>query len=152
MSDSPFAELDLWLQGLLDRVDPAQIKPLSSRYARELRHANQQRISAQQNPDGSGYAPRSEASLKIRARRGRIRRSMFARLRLAAHLQAHADGQQVTVGFTGRSARIALVHHYGLRDRVNDRLQVKYPSRKLLGITDQDEAQLADMLLQHMAL
>ena len=34
MSDSPFAELDLWLQGLLDRVDPAQIKPLSSRYAR----------------------------------------------------------------------------------------------------------------------
>ena len=77
---------------------------------------------------------------------------MFARLRLAAHLQAHADGHQVTVGFTGRSARIARVHHYGLRDRVNDRLQVKYPSRQLLGITDQDEAQLADMLLQHMAL
>lgn len=151
MSDTPFAELDRWMQGLLDRAEPGQIKQLSSKYAQELRRTNQARIAAQQNPDGSAFAPRSDTSLKIRARRGRVRRSMFARLRLAGHLQAKGDGEQVVVGFTGRSARIARVHHYGLRDRVNDRLQVQYPQRRLLAITDQDEAQLADMLLQHMA-
>ena len=151
MSDQIFSELDAWLQGVLDRVEPSQIRRLSTRYAQELRRANVARIAAQQNPDGSSYAPRSEASLRIRARRGRIRRSMFARLRLAAHLHARGDGEQAMVGFTGRSARIARVHHYGLRDRINDRLEVKYPRRELLGITSQDEEQLADLLVQHMA-
>ena len=35
----------------------------------------------------------------------------------ASYLNAKGDGQSITVGFTGRVARIARVHQYGLKDR-----------------------------------
>ena len=145
-----FAQLDAWLEGYLLQASPQQIRQLATRTAQAMRRQNQARITAQQNPDGSGYQPRSAASVAIRSRRGKIRRAMFAKLRQAAHLQARGSAGEATVRFTGSAGRIARVHHYGLRDQVNQRLSVQYPRRQLLGITDQDEALLAEMLADHM--
>ncbi|MFZ6744662.1 phage virion morphogenesis protein [Undibacterium sp. JH2W] len=78
------------------------------------------RIQAQQNPDGTPYAPRKQRK-NIRGKQGRIKKqkaSMFNKLRTNTHLKAKANGNGLEVGFYGRVARIALVHQYWLRDRV----------------------------------
>ena len=56
------------------------------------------------------------------------------------------------VGFTGRTERIARVHHFGLRDSVKPGgPEYDYPARPLLGISDDFTKRLQDRLLSHLA-
>ncbi|NWC10169.1 phage virion morphogenesis protein, partial [Pseudomonas agarici] len=81
---------------------------------RKIRRSQQQRVLAQQNADGTRYAPRKARDL--RGKKGRIKRKikMFQKLRTASYLKARGDGNGISVGFTGRVARIARVHQFSL--------------------------------------
>nr|WP_197378094.1 phage virion morphogenesis protein [Ralstonia pseudosolanacearum] len=109
-------ELEAWLAGMLTKLDAPARRVLARAVAAELRRRQAARIAEQRNPDGSPYVPRKP---QLRHRAGRIRRAMFVRLRLARHMKTEADANIAVVTFAGNAQRIAKVHHFGLRDRVN---------------------------------
>ena len=148
MTDNLHA-LEDWAGVLLARLEPGARRQLNQQIGRELRRSQQQRIAAQRNPDGSAFAPRKPRQL--RAKKGRIKRQMFAKLRQAKHLKVQSSADAIAIGFMGRVARIARVHQYGLRDRPDRRqAEVQYERRELLGFTDADLELIRDQLLEHL--
>ncbi|MEB0106650.1 phage virion morphogenesis protein [Pseudomonas sp. MH9.3] len=143
--------LETWASVLLERLEPGERVKLAWSIGQELRRSQQKRVMAQENPDGSKYAPRKKREL--RGKQGRIRRrlDMFKKLRTASYLKIRGDSNAVTVGFTGRIARIARVHQYGLRDRAERGApDVRYEQREVLGFTDADLDLIRDGLLAHL--
>lgn len=143
--------LEDWAAGLLGQLEPASRNKLARSVGQALRRSQQQRIIAQQNPDGSKYAPRKQRNL--RGKRGRVKRKvkMFQKLRTASFLKVQGDGSAISVGFTGRIARIARVHQYGLKDRAERGApDVQYEQRELLGFTEADLELIRDQLLNHL--
>ncbi|MGA4045425.1 phage virion morphogenesis protein [Ralstonia nicotianae] len=146
---SEFRELEAWLAGMLTRMDTPARRVLARAVAVELRRRQAARIAEQRNPDGSLYAPRKP---QLRHRKGHIRRAMFARLRMAQYMKAEADANTAVVTFAGNAQRIATVHHFGLRDRVNKNgLNAQYPARGLLGLDKDDVERVTDIVLQHLS-
>ncbi|MFZ6772318.1 phage virion morphogenesis protein [Undibacterium sp. SXout7W] len=132
-------QLESWAGALLAKLDPAARRKLTLQLAQELRRNQQQRVKAQQNPDGTPYAPRKQRK-NLRGKQGRIKKqkaSMFNKLRTNTHLKAKADGNGLEVGFYGRVARIARVHQYGLRDKISaGGGEVLYDRRELIGYSE----------------
>lgn len=130
--------LETWASTLLAKLDPAARRKLTSQIAQDLRRQQQTRIQAQQNPDGTPYAPRKQRK-NIRGKQGRIKKqkaSMFNKLRTNTHLKAKADCKGLEAGFYGSVARFAQVHQYGLRDRVvAGGGDVQYETRRIIGLT-----------------
>lgn len=147
---SEIAALESFAGELLAAMEPAARAELAKRIARELRPSQQQRIAAQQNPDGSAYAPRKT---QLRHQKGKVRRQMFGKLRTAKYLKAKGSAEAAVVAFTAEVSRIARVHQLGLRDRVNRKtgLEADYPQRELLGISEADEALIRDLAVEHLA-
>jgi phage virion morphogenesis protein len=142
--------LEDWAAGLLGQLEPASRNKLARSIGQVLRRSQQQRIIAQRNPDGSKYAPRKQRNL--RGKQGRVKRKeqMFQKLRTASFLKVQGDGNAISLGFTGRVARIARVHQYGLKDRaVRNAPVVKYNQRELLGLTERDIDLIQDKLLSY---
>ena len=150
MSDQNPTLLEEWVDGLLLAISPAQRRRLSQSVATALRRSQEQRVSAQQNPDGTPYVPRK--ARKLRNKVGRIKRGkMFAKLRTAKYLKARSTASNAEVAFTGRVARIARVHQYGLTDRVMaSGPRVRYARRELLGFSADDRALIKDLLIEHL--
>ncbi|PZP04902.1 MAG: phage virion morphogenesis protein [Pseudomonas protegens] len=143
--------LEDWAAALLGQLQPAARNQLARSIGRALRRSQQQRIIAQRNPDGSKYAPRKQRNL--RGKQGRIQRQvkMFKKLRTASFLKVQGDGNAISVGFTGRVARIARVHQYGLKDRAErGATEVRYEQREVLGFTEVDIELIRDGLLAHL--
>ena len=144
--------LEDWAGVLLNKLEPAARSKLARSLAQKLRRSQQQRVKQQRNPDGSGYAARKPRDLK--GKKGRIKRQvkMFQKMPRASYLKAQGDGQSITVGFTGRVARIARVHQYGLKDRAEvDAPQVLYEKRQVLGLAESDVELIRSELLNHLA-
>ena len=148
MSDDLQA-LEDWAGALLNRMEPKERRTLTQRLARELRRSQQQRIKAQQNPDGTAYAPRKK---QLRSKAGRIRqRKMFTGLSKAKYLKASSNANGLSVGFVGRTAWIARVHQRGLRDSAaKGGPKIDYTQRRLLGLTKADLDMIRDGLLNHL--
>lgn len=143
--------LETWAAVLLDRLESGERSKLARSIGQELRRSQQKRVMAQENPDGSKFAPRKQRNL--RGKQGRIRRklAMFKKLRTASYLKIRGDRNAVTVGFTGRIARIARVHQFGLKDRAERGApDVRYEKREVLGLTDSDLDLIRDMLLTQL--
>ncbi|NMY38153.1 MULTISPECIES: phage virion morphogenesis protein [unclassified Pseudomonas] len=143
--------LEDWAGVLLNKLEPAARSKLARSLAQKLRRSQQQRVKQQRNPDGSAYAARKPRDLK--GKKGRIKRQvkMFQKLPKASYLKAKGDGQTITVGFTGRVARIARVHQYGLKDRAEtDAPEVRYEQREVLGFTESDFEIIRNELLTHL--
>lgn len=143
--------LEDWAAGLLGQLQPAARNQLARSIGQALRRNQQQRIIAQRNPDGSKYAPRKQRNL--RGKQGRIKRQvqMFKKLRTASFLKVQGDSNAISVGFTGRVARIGRVHQYGLKDRAERGApEVKYEQREVLGFTGEDLDLIRDSLLKHL--
>lgn len=143
--------LEDWAAGLLGQLEPASRNRLARELGQALRRNQQQRVIAQQNPDGSKYAPRKKRDL--RGKQGRIKRKaqMFQKLRTAKFMKVQGNGNAISVGFTGRIARIARVHQEGLRDRAERGApEVKYDQREQLGFTDADLDLIRDGLLAYL--
>ena len=140
--------LEDWAGVLLSKLEPAARSKLARSLAQKLRRSQQQRIKQQHNPDGSPYSARKPREL--RGKQGRVKRQakMFQKLPKASYLKAKGDGQSITVGFTGRVARIARVHQYGLKDRAEANApEVRYKQREVLGFTESDLDLIRDELL-----
>ena len=155
MSDD-LLELEAVAGALLQGLSAGGRRAAAKTVAVELRRSQAKRIAAQQNPDGSAYAPR-----KVREAKGRVRRriksgAMFKKLRTTAYMTADATAEGAAVGFKGPGPnRIACVHQLGLRDRVAPNPNaptVKYPTRILLGFTEADRRRIAELVLEHLAL
>lgn len=143
--------LEDWAGVLLSKLEPAARSKLARSLAQKLRRSQQQRVKQQRNPDGSPYAARKSRDLK--GKKGRIKHQakMFLKMPRASYLKAKGDGQSITVGFTGRVARIARVHQYGLKDRAEANApEVKYKQRQVLGLTEFDLDLIRDGLLAHL--
>ena len=149
MSD-PLDTLNSPFQGLVENLAPKSRRAIAREIARNLRTSQAKRIAAQRNPDGTPYEPRKP---QLRRKSGRIRRTMFSKMRTAKHLKTSATENAATVHFTGRTEQIAKVHQFGLRDRVNARRGIfaKYPSRKLLGFSAADIEMVQDTVINHLA-
>jgi len=142
--------LEDWAGGLLAKLEPGERRRLNQSIARKLRKSQQQRITAQRNPDGTPFAPRKERDL--RAKKGRVKRKMFTALKTAKYLKLQTDANTIGLAFLGRTARLARVHQYGLRDRPGQNSpRVKYEQRELLGLTSADLDMIRDDLLAHLA-
>lgn len=142
--------LEDWAGALLARLEPTERRKLNQGIARDLRKSQQQRITAQRNPDGTPYAPRKPGAL--RSKKGRVRRKMFTKLRTARHLRLQSNASAIGIAFLSRTARLARVHQYGLRDRPRPgSSQVQYARRELLGFSDGDLDLIRDRLLEHLS-
>ncbi|CBJ50847.1 phage virion morphogenesis protein [Ralstonia solanacearum] len=131
-------------------MDAPARRVLARAVAAELRRRQAARIAEQRNPDDSPYVQRMP---QLRHRAGRIRRVMFVRLRLARYMKTGANANTAVVTFAGSAQRIATVHHFGLRDRVNRAgLTAQYPARELLGLDDADLSRITDMVQTHLIL
>lgn len=147
--------LEDWVTPLLAKLSGPEQRALARTVARELRAGNVEHMRAQQAPDGTGWEPRKASGL--RNGRGAIKRKaktrpMMEKLRAAKHLKASATASEALVGFVGRAERIARVHQFGLRDKVKPGgPDYDYPTRQLLGITDEQIECVRDLLLQHLS-
>jgi len=150
MSDDP-NRLATWAAPLLAGLGPARRRAAMVQVSTYLRRSQAERIAAQRNPDGTPYKARKP---RLRNKKGTIRRTMFEKLRQAKRLRKTATADSATVSIGGRSARIARVHQYGLRDKVDWRrpetVSVKYARRELLGFTAADEDAIIDLVLHHI--
>jgi phage virion morphogenesis protein len=143
--------LETWAAVLLERLEPGERSKLARSIGQELRRSQQKRVMAQENPDGNKFAPRKQRNL--RGKQGRVKRklAMFKKLRTASYLKVRGDTNAVSVGFTGRIARIARVHQYGLKDRAERGApDVRYEQREVLGFTDSDLDLVRDKLLTQL--
>jgi len=141
--------LEAYAANLLASLEPGARADLAKRLASALRASQQRRIAAQQNPDGTAYAPRKP---QLRKKIGSVRRQMFAKLRTARYLKAGGSADAALVAFTADVSRVARVHQFGLRDRVNRAgLEVAYQERQLLGLSEADEALIRDLCLAQLA-
>ena len=142
--------LEDWAGALLAKFEPAERRKLTRSVALDLRRSQQKRITEQRNPDGTAYEPRKPQK-NLRGKIGRIKRKMFTKLKLAKNLKAQNDDSMAGVAFVKRVSRIAKVHHYGERDKVdNDGPTVRYAERKLVGFSPGDRELIRDRLLHYL--
>lgn len=147
---SDFIQLEDWMVGLLEKFTPAQRRKLTQQWARTLRQSQQKRIQQQLNPDGSPYEARKPQK---RDKKGRIKRKMFRKIRTARYLKTKAAPDMAEVSFSNnRIEKIAATHQLGLRERLGKRGPVvKYPQRKLLGMTEIDIERVGDELINYIS-
>jgi phage virion morphogenesis protein len=140
-------EVNMALDGLIAALSPAGRKKLGLRLGQLLRRENQRRIAANVSPDGSAFAPRLRQKGK-RAKSGK----MFKKLRQARHIRIIRGTDEVRLEFSGQGGRVAAIHHFGLRDKVNKKGHMhSYPARPLLGFSRQDTDALEMLILSHVA-
>lgn len=78
---------------------------------------------------------------------------MFQRLRTARFLKTRATADGVEVGYSGVAARIASVHQFGLRDKVNSSgAMATYPRRELLGLSKADRMAIARQVIDSLGV
>ncbi|MBP1314388.1 phage virion morphogenesis protein [Herbaspirillum sp. 1130] len=154
MSDD-LQRLEEWAGALIAKVQPAQRRQLVRQVANDLRREHARLIAQQVSPDGTPYPARKNRK-ELRGKSGRIKRqkaAMFNKLRTNIYLKVQADANQASVGFFGKVARIARVHHEGLQDKVAPRgPSYKYPARPLLGFRSEDLTNVRELLIRHLNL
>lgn len=123
------------LNALLTTLSDAERRKFAMIIARKVRASQSQRITRQQNPDGSSYILRKN----LRNKKGQIKRKMFMKLKTAKFMKIEKIPDGVTIGFDQRVSRLARIHQDGLVDNLkyNGRtFKVRYAQRILLGFTD----------------
>ncbi|HCW3710531.1 TPA: phage virion morphogenesis protein [Acinetobacter baumannii] len=123
------------LNALLTTLSDAERRKFAMMIARKVRASQSQRITRQQNPDGSSYIPRKN----LRNKKGQIKRKMFMKLKTAKFMKIEKIPDGVTIGFDQRVSRLARIHQDGLVDNLkyNGRtFKVRYAQRILLGFTN----------------
>lgn len=147
---SELAPFDDQLAGLIGALSPASRRKLAVDIAKELRRSQQQRIKQQKAPDGTPYQARKRQPL--RAKKGRIKRMMFQKLRTSRYMKASGRNDAAVVEFTGKVQRIAQIHQVGLKDRPTPHAQdVQYPKRQLFGFSLEDKKLIEALSTKHLS-
>ncbi len=158
---SDLTAVEAWAGAVLAQLEPGQRRQLARAMGTDLARSQRSRIKANLNPDGSAFEPRKPRTM--RDKKGSLRRQaaagpMFAKLARARELGVlEATGDRVAVGFRrASSSAIARVHQFGLVDLVSrdqpGSPRIRYPARRLLGLTDGDRDALADRVLAHVSV
>lgn len=138
------------LHALINNLSAPARKEMARNIAKKLRASQQDNIKRQQAPDGTPFKPRK--TQPVRRKKGRVKREMFAKLRTAKYMKAHADSDSALIEFTGRVQRMARVHHYGLRDRPSRKgKEVQYEARPLLGISPGDIKTIEELIINNLS-
>ena len=147
---SDFARLPQYTNEILQKMSPGERAKISRTIGREVRNSQKQRITSQQNTDGSSYASRKK---RLRDRiKGKVRNKMFSKIKSLTYLKVMSNADSIDIGFAGRIARIARVHQYGLRDRADKNApSVQYAKRELLGLTEKEMTKIASLLEKHIS-
>ncbi|WP_338453976.1 phage virion morphogenesis protein [Aeromonas veronii] len=135
-------------EALIGKLSATERRKLAAELARTMRVTQAERVRANKQPDGTAMTPRKPQP-RLRDRRGGTRRKMFAKLIKPAWFKATATATEAAVEFKGSANRLATVHHFGLRDKINGKA-VQYPERQLIGITDADIDRVEDAMLKHL--
>jgi len=145
--------LEAWAGALLAKLQPAQRRAINHKVAIDLRHSQAQRIKAQQGPDGTAYPARKRRK-EFKGKNGRIKRQkaeMFAQLKTFRFLKTKTTSTEISVGFYGRVARIARIHHEGGSEYIGrNHASYKYSSRPLLGLNSESRILIIRSLLNHI--
>lgn len=151
MSDD-LERFENWAVPLIAGLSSNERLKLSRQLGQKLRRSQSQRIAAQMNPDGTPFEPRKEQpQSQARQRQGRIRRTMFNKLKAAKFMRIEASAEGVAIAFVGRVSRIARVHQEGLTDQVQpDGPQYQYSERKLLGWSESDIELVREVILNFL--
>lgn len=149
---SALLALDSKLNGLIASLSSGARKSLANSIAKTLRDSQSKRIGAQLNPDGTAFAPR-KPQLKLRGKKGRVRRIMFAKMKSSKYLKFKVQSDTALVSFIGQVQAVAKVSQFGLFDKPNRRSnkKVQYAERHLLGISQSDKAMIHDLVIAHLA-
>ncbi len=143
--------LEDWAAALIEQLEPASHSRLARSLGQTLRRSQQQRIIAQRNPDGSKYALRKQRSLRMKQGRTKRKVQMFQKLRTATFLKAWVNDNAIHVGYTGRTARIARVHQFGLKDRAKRGApSFMYEQREIIGLTEASIDLMRNDVLAHL--
>ena len=130
-----FKPFDDRLAGLIAALSPASRRRMAADIAEKLRTSQQRRIKMQKAPDGTPYAARKRQPL--RAKKGRVKREMFVKLRTNRFMKAAGRDDAAVVEFAGKVQRMAKVHQYGLEDAPNiNSKRIEYPTRPLIGFNN----------------
>jgi len=134
------------LNGIIQSQSPSARAQLARQIATNIRRTQAKRITENKNPDGSQFESRKQQ--KLRSKKGRLRQRMFTRMSRVKWLKAKTNATSTSIEFVGKAGQIARVNQYGLRDKVNKRgLEVQYPQRELLGLTDAEIEMIEDIVL-----
>ncbi|WP_133629835.1 phage virion morphogenesis protein [Enterobacter sp. OV724] len=137
------------LAGLIGALSPSGRRKLAGEIAKQLRRSQQQRIKQQTAPDGTPYQARKRQPL--RAKKGRIKKAMFQKLRTSRYMKARGRNDTAVVEFTGKVQRIVQIHQYGLKDRPTPNSQdVQYPQRELLGFSRADKKYIDELVIDYL--
>lgn len=109
-----FNPFDDRLAELIAALSPAGRRRVAVEVAKTLRTQQQKRIKTQKAPDGSPYESRKRQL--ARAKKGRVKRKMFAKLSTKRFMKATGSDEAAVVEFTGKVQRMVYVHQYGLKD------------------------------------
>lgn len=144
------AHIKTAFEALLKNISKPRRRLLYQQIGRELARSQRRRIKAQQNPDGTSYAPR-KAKHKTK---GRINsKLMFKKIGLPAHLKLRYENEGISLGFYGGDAAIAEIHQYGLKGRVRPEFnwKVPYERRELLGFSEEDAEMIEKFVLKALS-
>ncbi len=145
-----FKPFDDKLAGLIAALSPTARRRMAADIAKTLRARQQRRIKTQKAPDGTPYAARKRQPVK--AKKGRLKREMFAKLRTSRFMKATEGNDAAVVEFTGKVQRMVNVHQYGLKDKPNrNSATIIYPQRILLGLSDEDVIFIEKIILDNLA-
>ena len=152
MSESVESQFETWAAGFLSRLDAGARRKLAGEIGKALRRSQIERVRRQESPTGEPYAPRRPRY--FRGRQGAIRRgAMFRKLATTRHMKVQLTPDGVAVGFFGRVARLARVHHEGQEDVVTRGGPThRYAARPLIGFSDADRSLIRDLLIEHLKL
>jgi phage virion morphogenesis protein len=143
---SEFKPFDDRLNGLIAALSPAGAVSWPE-IAKELRKSQQQRIKRKK--PRTARRIRREAQ-PLRAKTGRIKRAMFAKLRTSRYMKATGRENSAVVEFTGKVQRIARMHQYGLKDRPTAQPGRAVCRAPVTRVQPEDE-QLVELAIKHLA-
>ena len=145
-----FKPFDDKLAGLIVALSPAARRRMAADIAKPLRARQQRRIKTQKAPDGTPYAARKRQPVK--AKKGRVKREMFAKLRTSRFMKATAGNDAAVVEFTGKVQRMANVHQYGLKDKPGrNSTPVQYDARPLIGFEPDDVMVIQEIITKSLS-
>lgn len=144
-----FQRLSALAESYVQALNSPQRAALLREIGKKLQRSQKARISAQTDPDGRPWPKR-----RVQKGTGRVRTKMFRRLRTAKHMKLKTDDSSISLGFSGNTGKIARAHHYGLRERMKvtggQTISIKNPTRRLIGLSTQDLADIDAHVMDHM--
>ena len=146
-----FKPFDDKLSALIAALSPTARRRMAADIAKTLRTRQQRRIKTQKAPDGTPYAARKRQPVK--AKKGRVKQEMFAKLRTSRFMKATAGNDAAVVEFTGKVQRMVNVHQYGLKDKPGrNSAPVQYDARPLVGFSDDDRQVVEEIIISKLSV